>query len=243
MRVIYGINPVEEAIRAGESVEEVLITGERGRAPLAPIIKAAASAGLRVKRVTPEELYRVTGTKKAQGVAALIRGGFKYRGLDEILKVWRGSGEKAFFLVLDSIQDPRNLGAIIRSASGAGVHGIIIPRDRASSVTPATVKASAGATEHIYVARETNLVRAIERLQAEGVWVAALEAHCPEPIYSADLKGDVAIVIGGEGKGIRRLVRKSCDLSISIPMTGKLNSLNAAQAGTVVMFEVRRQRL
>jgi 23S rRNA (guanosine2251-2'-O)-methyltransferase len=149
----------------------------------------------------------------------------------------------AFFLVLDSIQDPQNMGSLVRTAHAAGVHGVIVPKDRQSSVTATVVKASAGATEHIPIARVTNLAQTLERLKKENVWVLAVETGCKEDIFTSELKRDLAIVIGSEGKGIRRLVRERCDFCVTIPMAGKVNSLNAAQAGAVALFEARRQRL
>jgi len=244
MNVIYGINPVAEALKgSAEGVERVIVSSQRRDKVAEGLVREAEERGVPVERVSPREIERLSGTDRHQGVAAVLRGEFSYSDLDGLISAWKRSIEPAFFLVLDSIQDPQNLGALVRSASAAGVHGIIVPKDRACMVTPAVVKASAGATAHMAIARETNLVRAIATLKEAGVWTVAVEADCPENIYGVDLKTDIAIVIGSEGKGIRRLVRSECDLCARIPMTGKLNSLNAAQAGTIAIFEVRRQRL
>jgi len=243
MRIIYGINPVKEALKTSpESIERILITEERAFG-IGDIIKAANSKNIEVRRLPQKELAALAGTQKHQGVAATIIGEFRYKDIEDLISSWKRANEPAFFLVLDSIQDPQNLGSLIRAAVAAGVHGIIIPKDRACEVTPTVVKASAGATEHALVAREVNLTRAIERLKEEGVWAAAIEAGCKDDIYKTDLKRDLAIVVGSEGKGIRRLVRESCDFCLSIPMSGALNSLNAAQAGAIAIFEARRQRL
>ena len=243
MRIIYGINPVAEALRAGSGVEKVLVSRERKDRSVEAVIRAAQSLGVPVEMTDRAGIERLAGIGKHQGVAAVITGEFEYKDIEDLISVWKSSREPAFFLILDSIQDPQNLGSLVRTGCAAGVHGIIIPKDRASSVTPTVVKASAGATAHTPIARETNLVRVIERLKEAGVWITAVEAGCPKDIYSIDLATDIAIVIGSEGRGIRRLVRESCDLCAKIPMAGKLNSMNAAQAGAVAMFEVRRQRL
>jgi 23S rRNA (guanosine2251-2'-O)-methyltransferase len=243
MRIIYGINPVKEALKTSpESIEKIIISEERA-AGAGEIIKAAQAKNIEVRRLPQKELAALAGTPKHQGVAASIIGEFRYKDIEDLISSWKLTKEHAFFLVLDSIQDPQNLGSLIRAAVAAGVHGIIIPKDRACEVTPTVVKASAGASEHALIAREVNLTRAIERLKEEGVWAAAIEAGCKDDIYKTDLKRDLAIVVGSEGKGIRRLVRESCDFCLSIPMSGALNSLNAAQAGAIAIFEARRQRL
>jgi 23S rRNA (guanosine2251-2'-O)-methyltransferase len=169
---------------------------------------------------------------------------FSYSSLAEILAAsdQKDKEGKRLILVLDGIQDPQNLGALIRSGNGAGVDGIVIPKRRAAEVTPAAVKASAGAAEVTRVAQVTNIATTIEQLQEENIWVAGIEGDSPDDIYSADLSGDLAIVIGSEGGGMRRLVRERCDTTLSIPMRGAISSLNASVAGAVVLFEALRQR-
>lgn len=244
MRVVYGINPVTEALKSGSPhIEAVLISAGRADKAIEAIIKTATQKSLRISRVDNAELAKIAGTSAHQGVALIFSGDFSYVDIDDLLQVWKASAESAFFLVLDSVQDPQNLGSLIRAACAAGLHGVIIPKDRACEVTPAVAKASAGATEHVKIARETNITRAIERLKKENIWVAAIEADASGNIFASDLKRDIALVIGGEAKGIRRLVRETCDFALSIPLKGKLNSLNAAQAGAIAMFEVLRQRL
>lgn len=242
MRTIYGVNPVTEALRAGKNIDHIIVSNARGGNATASITKAATDAGIEVRRAPDEELKRLTKTDKHQGVVAVLAEEFRYSDIDDIIDVWKKSGEQAFFLILDSIQDPQNLGSLVRTANAAGVHGVIIPKDRASEVTSTVVKTSAGATEVTLIARETNITRVIERLKEEGVWVAAVEGGCTETLYGADLVRDIAIVIGSEGRGIRRLVKESCDFCVSIPMYGEIGSLNAAQAGAVALFEARRQR-
>ncbi|MBI2400123.1 MAG: 23S rRNA (guanosine(2251)-2'-O)-methyltransferase RlmB [Deltaproteobacteria bacterium] len=243
MRTIYGINPVTEALRAGKNIDRVVVSDTRGDKAVALIMKSASDKGIEVKRAPEDELRRISKTEKHQGVAAVLAEDFRYRDLEDLIAAWKESGGQAFFLILDSIQDPQNLGSLVRTANAAGVHGIIIPKDRASEVTATVVKTSAGATEVTPIAREVNISRAIERLKEEGVWVVAIEAGCRDTVYSADLDRDIAIVIGSEGRGIRRLVRENCDFCVSIPMYGEISSLNAAQAGAVALFEARRQRL
>ena len=243
---------LSEALRAGPegitAIEKIIVSAGRADARVGAIIKTAEAKAVAVRRVTPDELDNLTGTIKHQGVAAVFITDFKYLGIDDLISSWKARGGPAFFLLLDSIQDPQNLGSLIRAANAAGVHGIIIPADRACDVTPVVVKASAGAASHAMIARETNLTRAIKRLKEENVWVAAIEADCKEDLFHADLKGNIALVIGSEGRGIRRLVRETCDFGLSIPMAGgeegtRVNSLNAAQAGAIAMFETLRQRL
>lgn len=243
MRVVYGVNPVREALKGKGAIERVVVSRDRKDRAAQDVALAARKRNVEVASVAREELDRLAGTANHQGVVAVFAGEFAYSDIDDLIAVWKKSKERALFLVLDSIQDPQNLGSLVRTAHASGVHGIIIPKDRACEVTPAVVKTSAGATEHTPIAREVNLVRAIEKLKAEGVWAAAIEADCRDNIYLSDLDRDLAIVVGSEGKGIRRLVRESCDLCLSIPMAGLVNSLNAAQAGAVALFEARRQRL
>lgn len=243
MRVIYGINPVNEALRAqGDRIERVYISEARADRVMEEIIRAAKTKTIPVSKVSKQELERLAGTKNHQGVAASFYGEFAYMDIEDLIGGWKKTGEPAFFLILDSIQDPQNLGSLIRAAVAAGVHGVIIPKDRATEVTPVVVKASAGTVARAHIAREINLTRAIERLKKENIWVAGIEAGCKDAIYAADLDRDLAIVVGSEGKGIRRLVLENCDFCVTIPMAGGLNSLNAAQAGAIALFEARRQR-
>ncbi len=252
MRTIYGINPVREALRSDpESIKRVIVSGARGAAAgkgnagdraRRELLKLAEESRVSIERMAAERLSSLTGTEKHQGIAAEIPGGFAYSSLDEIIGVWKKSGKAALIMILDSIEDPRNLGAIIRSAHAAGVFGIIIPKDRSASITPTASKASAGATEHTLVARVLNLTETIKRLKKEGLWVVGVEANGETDIYSGGLDRDLAIVIGGEGVGIRRLVRSNCDYLVSIPMHGNVGSLNAAQAASIVLFEALRQR-
>lgn len=243
MRVLYGINPVAEALASEPGdIKKILVADTRTGRGAREIVDRAGRLGVAVERVPARELEKAAGTAKHQGVAAVLSGGFRYRTVEDLVEAWKESGERAFFLILDSIQDPQNLGSLVRAAHAAGVHGIVVPKDRAAEVTPTVVKASAGATEHMLIARETNIVRAITVLKDHGVWTAAVEAGEGESVFEADLAGDMAVVIGSEGQGIRRLVKKNCDFSVYIPMAREFNSLNAAQAGAITLFEMVRQR-
>ena len=242
-RIIYGVNPVIEAARgAPTSIEKILLSSARKDRAAANVAEAARAGNIEIVRVATKEIDALVEGGRHQGVAAVMAGEFAYTDIDELVRVWRASGERAFFLILDSVQDPGNLGSLVRGANAAGVHGVIIPKHRASLVTTAVEKASAGATAHTSIAAVTNIVRAIELLKKEGVWIYGLAPGGSADIYSADFRSDAALVVGGEGKGLGRLVRERCDHLVSIPMAGPLDSLNAAQAGVVAMFELKRQR-
>ncbi|MBI5235641.1 MAG: 23S rRNA (guanosine(2251)-2'-O)-methyltransferase RlmB [Deltaproteobacteria bacterium] len=243
MRTIYGVNPVMEALAAGaKGIERILVSQGRSDKAAQDILKAASMARIHCLRVNQDELTALAKGGVHQGVVAIMRSGFAYVSLDALIDAWKGSGKRALFLVLDSVQDPHNLGSLVRASECAGAHGVIIPKDRACEVTATVGKTSAGAIEHVPIAREVNISSAIKQLKEAGVWVAGVDALGRQDIYKTDLNIDVALVIGGEGKGIRRLVLENCDFTVSIPMAGAINSLNAAQAGTIALFEALRQR-
>jgi 23S rRNA (guanosine2251-2'-O)-methyltransferase len=231
--IIYGLRPVVEALRSKRrEVYEVLDSvGDK------EISSEAATRGVHVKRVPRNRVEELTRGGVHQGVAARV-GPYPYSGLEEIL-----AAPDPLVVVLDGVTDPRNLGAVLRAADGAGVSGGVVPKDRAVGVTPAAVKASAGASEHVPVARETNLRRVLEKLKEAGMWVYAAEDGAKWPVYTnLDLSGPVAFVLGSEGRGVRRLVREGCDGMVSIPMHGAVSSLNVSVAAAVLLFEARRQR-
>jgi 23S rRNA (guanosine2251-2'-O)-methyltransferase len=240
--IIYGINPVKEALRSGREVFELFFSGDEHDRRLEKLLKLAADKGVAVRRREKRDLARLCGTDHHQGVVLRVAP-FAYAGLEDVIERWRQSGEAGLVLVLDSVQDPHNLGALIRTAACAGAHGIVIPQDRAVGVTPAAEKASAGAVETVPVARVTNLVHAIDELKEAGFWVYGTVSGEGESVYGHDLGGNVALVIGSEGEGIRPLVAKKCDHLVTIPLKGGVSSLNASVAGGVVLFEVVRQRL
>lgn len=242
MRIIYGINPVSEALKSHpEYFKDILIAPGRAGQAAEKIKKLAEQHGIKCRTVAKEEIERLAQTSHHQGIAATLSE-FQYADIEDILGKWKTSGEKAFILILDCIQDPQNLGSLIRTANAAGVHGVIIPKDRAAEVTPAVVKASAGTIEHMLISRVTNIADTILKLKEAGLWIIGIEAGGSQDIYSFDMNTDVAIVIGSEGKGIRRLVKERCDVCLSIPMKGAISSLNASVAGGIALFEVLRKR-
>lgn len=231
---------MEALLAHPEKVHEVCY-GRNPKGTVQKIIERTRICGIRLTEVDKPALDSLVGDINHQGVVALLSA-FSYASFDELVSFWKGSGEKCFFIVLDGIQDPHNLGAIIRSAETVGIHGIIIPKDRAAGITPAVEKVSAGAVEHVKIARVTNIVRTLKALKKEGLWIAGAEEDGMESIYDVDLNIDIALVIGSEGYGIRPLVKKECDFHLKIPMRGKINSLNASVAAALLMYEVSRQR-
>jgi 23S rRNA (guanosine2251-2'-O)-methyltransferase len=236
---IYGINPVAEALWSSRCrMREIWVAHGRGLKGLEGIIGVAESKGILMRKVERSQLDSLTKNAPHQGVVGFIDQ-FHYADLDEVLK---GNKDDPFLLILDGIEDPRNLGALIRTAAACGVWGVIIPKDRAAGITPAVAKSSAGAVFHIPLVRVTNIVSTLGKLKERGIWVAGAAAEAPTQIYNHDLAIPLALVIGGEGGGIRPLVKKECDLLASIPMQGKVNSLNASVAGAIILYEVLRQR-
>ncbi len=229
--IIYGSRPVLEVLQSGRrKVFEIFdATGDE------EIAKAAAIRGVNPKRVSRQQVDELARGGVHQGVVARVEP-YPYSGLGEML-----AAPQPLILVLDGVTDPRNLGAVLRAADGAGAGGIVIPKDRAAGVTAAAVKASSGASEHMRVARETNLRRAIAQMKEAGLWVYAAEAG-GTPYSELDLTGPVGLVFGSEGRGVRRLVREACDGEVSVPMLGSVGSLNISVASAVLLYEVRRQR-
>ena len=243
--LIMGRNAVREAVRSGRSVDKILVTKEIDGS-LREIINLARDNNIRVDSVVREKLDELCmpfghgqKTGNHQGIVAMVPG-VEYCEIADILNFAKEKGEKPFIIILDGIEDPHNLGSIIRSAVCAGVHGIIIPRRRAVSVTAAACKASAGAVEYAHIARVANIANAIARLKDEGLWIAGADMS-GTAMTSARMEGALALVIGSEGDGIGRLVKEKCDFLVSIPMFGQIDSLNAAVAAAVLMFEKRRQ--
>ncbi len=238
--IIFGIHAVSEALKSRErSFDYVAIAKDRTDPRIQRIIDDCRESGVSVRFVRREEIDRETQTRNHQGVMAFTSRK-KYSDLEDIIENKRG--RHSFILVLDGIEDPHNLGAIMRSADGAGVDGIVIPERRAAGSTGTVVKASAGASEHLSVARVVNIARSIEDLKARNVWVVGLDERGSQSYDELDYNMDCAIVLGAEGKGLHDLVRKKCDLLVSIPMMGQVSSLNVSVAGGIVMYEVLRQR-
>lgn len=242
-RHVYGVNPVIEALRVrADEVDRLYITeGQLGSKAAAEILSRARDAGVRVERVPRERLASLAEGGVHQGVVAELRG-FQYAELPDLLEAAEASGRPPLIVVLDGVQDPHNLGAIIRSAHALGAHGVVIGKDRAVPVTGLVAKASAGAVEHCPIARVVNISRALEELKEAGVWVAAADVDSQEPLWKARLDGPLAIVVGAEGAGVREGVLKHCDFRLRIPMAGQVGSLNASVSAAILLYEVARQR-
>lgn len=238
--IIFGIHPVSEALKNGQRrFDHVAIARDRGDARVQRILDDCRAQGISVRFVPREEIDRATRTSNHQGVMA-VTSRKEFSGLDDLLE--NRHGEFTFLLVLDGIEDPHNLGALLRSADGAGVDGVIIPERRAAGITGTVVKASAGATEHLRVARVVNIARTLEELKERNVWVVGLDEHGQQSYNEVDYKMHCALVMGAEGKGLHDLVRRKCDMLVFIPMMGSVASLNVSVAGGIVMYEVLRQR-
>jgi 23S rRNA (guanosine2251-2'-O)-methyltransferase len=230
-------------LRAGRRKHHklTLAEGVRQTDVIGQIVSLAGQAGVEVERTERRNLDQI-GNVHHQGVA-LETDGYSYATLDDILILAQSRVEPPLILLLDQLQDPQNVGSLLRTAEAVGVHGVIIQRRRAVDITPAVVHASAGAVEHLKIAQVTNLVNAIGKLKEHDVWVAGLEAAPGAQRYDqADLNGSLAIVVGSEGEGLRRLVRERCDFLLALPMYGQVTSLNASVAGSVVLYEALRQR-
>ncbi len=241
--IIEGRNPVLEALKSGRPINKVLIAEGVGRAAvIAEITRLAGERGAAVERVDSRALDRLSVTGRSQGVAALAAAK-EYASLEELLQTGARRGEPPLLLLLDGIQDPHNLGAIIRTADGAGVHGVVIPKRRSAGLTAAVARASAGAVEHVPVARAPNISDALARLSKENVWTVAIDPGGPAGYTEIDYRLPTAIVIGAEGRGVSRLVRERCDVVASIPMRGRVASLNASVSAALVMYEAMRQRI
>ena len=240
--IIAGRKPVMEALRAGTSIEKIVfLLGAQGTV-MEDIRRAAERSNVPVSQASRQEFRGLASDATTQGVVAIVRQAKTFVGLAEIVEAAEAKNEKPLILILDSIEDPQNLGALVRTAECAGVHGVVIPKHHAASVTAAVVKASAGATEHMAMAEVTNIVSTMDELKERGFWTAGVALEGDIPFTEFDYTTPAAIVIGNEGKGIRRLVREHCDRLVRIPMYGSLGSLNASVAGALVMYEAARQR-
>lgn len=239
---LYGINPVREALEGtGRQPLELVIAGGERSARIGELVDLAQRKKLQVTVRDRRDLERLSGQAQHQGVLLRLEP-FKYAELGDLLDVWRDSGRPAFFLLLDGITDPHNLGAILRSAEVAGCHGVIQAKDRSCPVTSVVEKTAAGALTYLPLCQVTNLSRTIEELKKNGIWCYGLAGdEGSKDLYAADLTGNLALVVGSEGKGLRPNIRKHCDVLLAIPMRGKVNSLNASVASAIALFEVVRQ--
>lgn len=238
---LEGRNAITEALRSGRTIDKVYIAAGDTDRSLARLAAQAKEAGAVVVEVDRRKLDQMSQSHSHQGIIAQAAA-HEYATIEEILEVAASRGEAPLLVVCDELTDPHNLGAILRTAECAGAHGVIIPKRRAVGLTAVVAKASAGAVEYMKVARVSNLVAAIKELKEAGVWVFGTAADGAVPMYEADLKGPAAIVIGNEGQGMSRLVSESCDVRVSIPMKGKISSLNASNAASILLYEALRQR-
>lgn len=243
-QIIYGVHAVLEALRhQGGAIAEVLVAqGSRGHW-FEEVKTLAQKHGIRFRLTEPSRLQRLAGGGKHQGVVARSAG-YEYARLEEVEASIQKAGLRALAVVVDCLQDPMNLGNVLRSAAAVGVQGVFLPKDRAVGITATVAKAAAGALTQVPVCRVTNLTAAINRLKELGLWVIGAEATAPQPLFAADLTGPIALVIGSEGQGLRPRVRQACDLLLAIPMpSGSLGSLNAATAAGIFLYEILRQRM
>ncbi len=256
---LYGRHAVREAVQGGRVVHRLLLAGgaapapgagrgkgsgpaPRPTAPITEFVELARARHIPVEQVPALQLDQLTNHANHQGVVAQAAP-YRYTPWGDLLERVQAAGANALILLLDSLQDPQNFGTLLRTAEAAGVTGVVLPEHRAVGVTPAVVNASAGAVEHLAVAQVTNLARAIEELQGAGLWVWALDTDPPTTAYTAaDLTGPLGLVVGAEGAGVGRLVRARCDGALRLPMQGQIASLNAAVAGSIMLYEALRQR-
>jgi 23S rRNA (guanosine2251-2'-O)-methyltransferase len=241
MEVLYGLHPVEEAIRSGSrQLDHVSVARERRDDRLERLIELCRGAGIRVALEPREQLTRLARTDAHQGVLAVVRER-RFLGIEDLLAPSE-AGRHRFFLALDGVEDPHNLGALLRTADGAGVDGVVLPERRSAPVTATVAKTSAGASEHVRIARVTNLVRALEQMKQKHIWVLGLDERGTPDYTEYDFRSDCVLVLGREGAGLHDLVKKTCDHLLRIPMAGQVSSLNVSVAGAIVMYEAMRQR-
>ncbi len=237
---LEGRNAILEALKSGRDIEKLFVLKGNVEGTIKRIIAQAAQKGIVIQEVSRQKLDELSQTKNHQGVIALASA-HNYAEIEDILENARQKGEDPFIILLDGITDPHNLGALIRSAECAGAHGVIIPKRRSVGLNATVGKTSAGAIEYMPVARVTNLVKTMEQLKKQGLWFACADMKGLD-YFDTDLKGPLGIIIGSEGDGVSRLVKENCDFTVSVPMYGKIDSLNASVAGALFMYEVVRQR-
>lgn len=242
VRLVTGVHPVLEALRAkSRPFHRILLQSGRHGREIDALLQLAEEASVSVRRAPREELDRTAGNGRHQGVVALV-GAKGYTPLEEMLDEACGGEQPLFVLVLDGVEDPHNLGAILRTAEAAGVKGVVIPERRAAGLSEGVAKSSAGALEYLPVSRVVNLHHALEQMKARGGWVIGVSEKAKKTYHQADLTGPIALVLGGEGGGLRRRTWEACDDWISIPMLGKVGSLNVSVAAGIIVYEVVRQR-
>lgn len=238
--ILFGRNAVMEALKGEREIDKILIQKGEKEGSVIKIISSAKAKSIVVLEVEKSKLDELTGREKHQGVVAYVAA-HEYVSVEEILEGAAEKGEQPFVLILDNIQDPHNLGAIIRTAHNAGVHGIIIPKRRAVGLTGTVAKSSAGALEYMKVAKVSNIVQTIRELKEKGLWIACADMD-GKTLYEENLRGPIGIVVGSEGEGVSKLAKENCDYIVSVPMYGKVTSLNASVAASLMVYEVVRQR-
>ncbi len=238
---IEGRNAVIEAFKSGKSVDKLFILEKCFDGPINTIIRHGKKSNTIINFVSKERLDSMSESGKHQGVIAYVSA-YEYSEIEDIFEIAKEKNEDPFIIILDEIEDPHNLGAIIRTANISGAHGVIIPKHRSATLSATVAKTSAGAINYTPVVKVTNIAKTIEDLKKQGVWVACADMD-GELMYNANLKGPMAIVIGNEGKGVGKLVKEKCDFVISIPMKGEINSLNASVAMGIISYEIVRQRM
>lgn len=240
MTNIEGRNPVIEVLRSDRQIDKIMIANGAKEGSIKKIIGMAKDKNIVVQYVDKNKLDEISKSHAHQGVIAVVSD-YKYYELDELIENAKNKGGDMFFIILDEITDPHNLGTIIRTADAVGAHGVIIPKRRSVHITPVVAKASAGAVEYVPVCKVTNIVNTIKRLKEEGLWIAAADMD-GQVFYEQNLTGPLGLVIGSEGFGISRLVKQNCDFTVKMPMTGNVTSLNASVAGGILLYEIFRQR-
>ncbi len=238
---ISGRNPVLEVLKSDKEIEKLYVLKGDLKGSIKKILGMAKDKGIIIQQVDKNKLESLSEGNSHQGVVAVISE-YEYVELEDMIALANEKGEDPFIIVLDEIEDPHNLGSIIRTAECAGVHGVIIPKRRSASVNNTVYKSSAGAAEHVLVSKVTNISTAIEDLKEKGLWIYGADMDGEEYHFNTSLKGAIGLVIGNEGKGVSRLVKEKCDVIVRIPMMGKLSSLNASNAASILMYEVVRQR-
>lgn len=239
--MIYGRNSVKEWIDSSLNISQILISQDSHGKVIHDILTHANKHAIQVNKYPKHKFDEMMGNARHQGIAAKVKLP-PYSEIEDIFALAKEKNEPVCLAILDHIQDPHNLGAIIRSADGAGIHGVIIPKDQSVGITPAVLKTSAGAALHIPIVMVTNLVRTMKELKDQGLWFTGCSEHTDKTYYEMDYKGPTGLVLGNEGAGLRRLVKEECDFLAAIPMRGKINSLNVSVAASVMFYEVRRQR-
>ena len=240
MAIIEGRNPIIEALKNNRPIEKIMVNKASKEGSIKKILAMAKENKVIIQEVDRHKLDEMSESHAHQGVIA-ITSDYRYYDLDEILEIPRQNGEDPFFIILDGITDPHNLGSIIRTADAVGAHAVIIPKRRSVQITPIVAKASAGAVEYLPVCKVTYIVNTIKTLKENGLWIAAVDMD-GQTFYQQNLGGPLGLVVGSEGEGISRLVKQNCDFTVSMPMSGNVTSLNASVAGGILLYEVYRQR-